>query len=144
MPGAKPLTQSAGATSERVGFSGNDEILQVFDTDPTTPISSWKTAWVSAKKAAGTECRFHDLWPQMIDFSVRFIRSREHYGFTAHRADSLQPGHRVVGGIDDRVVGPASTDNNSKCRSRIRSRALLQYLPTAALPRNVPDGSPAC
>jgi integrase len=47
--------------SERVGFSGNDEIPQVFATDPTTPISSWKTAWVSAKKAAGIECRFHDL-----------------------------------------------------------------------------------
>jgi len=47
--------------SEHVGFSGNDEIPQVFDTDPTTPISSWKTAWVSAKKRAGIECRFHDL-----------------------------------------------------------------------------------
>jgi integrase len=47
--------------SERVGFSGHDEIPQVFDTDPLTPTSSWKTAWVSARQAAGIHCRFHDL-----------------------------------------------------------------------------------
>jgi integrase len=47
--------------TERVGFSGNDEIPQVFDTDPTTPITSWKTAWETAKTAAGVTCRFHDL-----------------------------------------------------------------------------------
>jgi integrase len=47
--------------SERVGFSGDDEIPQVFDTDPTKAITSWKTAWGSAKESAGIECRFHDL-----------------------------------------------------------------------------------
>jgi len=47
--------------SERVGFSGNDEIPQVFDTDPTKPITSWKTAWLRAKETAGVTCRFHDL-----------------------------------------------------------------------------------
>jgi integrase len=47
--------------SERVGFSGNDEIPQVFDTDPSKPITSWKTAWITAKERAGIECRFHDL-----------------------------------------------------------------------------------
>ena len=47
--------------SERVGFSGNDEIPQVFDTDPSKPITSWKTAWLTAKQSAGVECRFHDL-----------------------------------------------------------------------------------
>jgi len=47
--------------SERVGFSGNDEIPQVFDTDPTKPITSWKTAWETAKTSAGVSCRFHDL-----------------------------------------------------------------------------------
>jgi len=47
--------------SERVGFSGNDEIPQVFDTDPTKPITSWKTAWNGARKASGVFCRFHDL-----------------------------------------------------------------------------------
>src|SRR6187401_2104020 len=29
--------------SEKVGISGNDEIPEVFDTDPTKPITSWKT-----------------------------------------------------------------------------------------------------
>ena len=33
----------------------------MFDTDPTKPITSWKTAWKRAKEAAGIECRFHDL-----------------------------------------------------------------------------------
>jgi integrase len=47
--------------SELVGFSGQEGMPQVFDTDPKTPMRSWKTAWVSAKKAAGVECRFHDL-----------------------------------------------------------------------------------
>jgi len=47
--------------SEKVGISGNDEIPEVFDTDPTKPITSWKTAWNSAKAAASIECRFHDL-----------------------------------------------------------------------------------
>ena len=47
--------------SEKVGICGNDEIPEVFDTDPTKAISSWKTAWKSAKTAAGITCRFHDL-----------------------------------------------------------------------------------
>jgi integrase len=47
--------------SERVGFSGNDEIPQIFDTDPTKPITSWKKAWTTARTAAGVQCRFHDL-----------------------------------------------------------------------------------
>ena len=47
--------------SEKVGISGNDEIPEVFDTDPTKPITSWKTAWKTAKSAAGVECRFHDI-----------------------------------------------------------------------------------
>jgi integrase len=47
--------------SERVGFSGHEEIPQVFDTDPTAPITSWKTAWNTAKTSAGVSCRFHDL-----------------------------------------------------------------------------------
>jgi integrase len=29
--------------------------------DPTTPIGSWKTAWILAKKKAGVTARFHDL-----------------------------------------------------------------------------------
>jgi integrase len=46
---------------EKVGIAGNDEIVEVFDTDPTKPITSWKSAWATAKTAAGVECRFHDL-----------------------------------------------------------------------------------
>jgi integrase len=33
----------------------------VFATDPTKAITSWKTAWTTAKTNAGIECRFHDL-----------------------------------------------------------------------------------
>jgi len=47
--------------SERVGFSGTDEMSQVYSTDPTTPIGSWKVAWTSARRVAGVQCRFHDL-----------------------------------------------------------------------------------
>jgi integrase len=47
--------------AERVGFSGNDEIPQVFDTNPRKAITSWKTAWMTAREEAGVQCRFHDL-----------------------------------------------------------------------------------
>ncbi len=33
----------------------------MFGTNAKKPITSWKTAWVSAKQDAGVECRFHDL-----------------------------------------------------------------------------------
>jgi integrase len=46
--------------AERVGFSGHDEIHQVFDTDPTKPIGSWKMAWTTARTAAAVNCRWHD------------------------------------------------------------------------------------
>lgn len=47
--------------SERVGFSGNDEIPQVFDTDPTKAITSWKVAWTTARRQADVQCRWHDF-----------------------------------------------------------------------------------
>jgi integrase len=47
--------------SERVGFSGDQEIPIVFDTDPTKSIGSWKVAWNTARKAAGVLCRWHDM-----------------------------------------------------------------------------------
>jgi integrase len=47
--------------SEKVGFSGNDEIPEVFDTDPAKAITSWKTAWKTAKEDSSVESRFHDL-----------------------------------------------------------------------------------
>ena len=47
--------------SEKVGLAGNDETPHTFETDPTVPISSWKTAWTTARESAGVQCRFHDL-----------------------------------------------------------------------------------
>jgi integrase len=47
--------------SEKVGFSGNDEIPQVFDTDPTKAITSWKVAWTTARTQADVQCRWHDF-----------------------------------------------------------------------------------
>ena len=47
--------------SEKVGIAGNDEIVSVFDTDPSKAITSWKVSWTTARTAAGISCRFHDL-----------------------------------------------------------------------------------
>jgi integrase len=50
--------------SERVGLDGQDGRAKgetiAYDTDPTKPIGSWKTAFKSAKKAAGVQMRLHD------------------------------------------------------------------------------------
>lgn len=40
---------------ERVGQGGG------YDTNPTQPIGSWKTAWARAKRVAQVKARFHDL-----------------------------------------------------------------------------------
>ena len=32
-----------------------------YSVDPTKPIGSWKVSWTAARKAAGVECRWHDL-----------------------------------------------------------------------------------
>lgn len=47
--------------SEKVGIAGHDEIVSVFDTDPSKPITSWKVSWTTARTAANVSCRFHDL-----------------------------------------------------------------------------------
>ena len=47
--------------SEKVGIAGNDEIVSVFDTDPSKAITSWKVSWTTARTVAGISCRFHDL-----------------------------------------------------------------------------------
>jgi integrase len=47
--------------SEKVGISGNEEISIAYDTEPKTPILSWKTSWTTARTAAAVSCRFHDL-----------------------------------------------------------------------------------
>ncbi|MEP6936336.1 MAG: tyrosine-type recombinase/integrase [Nitrospirota bacterium] len=47
--------------SERYGAGGDKFEPCVYDTDPTSPINSWKEAWESAKENAGVAVRFHDL-----------------------------------------------------------------------------------
>jgi integrase len=51
--------------SERYGFDGEAGHLQgaaaPYNTRPGVPMGSWKTAWQTAKRAAGVTCRWHDL-----------------------------------------------------------------------------------
>ena len=47
--------------SEKVGVASDDRIPTVFDTNPETPIGSWKVAWTTARQKAAVACRFHDL-----------------------------------------------------------------------------------
>ena len=47
--------------SERYGAGGDAFQPCTYATDPTKPITSWKTGWVGAKKKAGVTIRFHDL-----------------------------------------------------------------------------------
>jgi integrase len=63
--------------SERSGASGHrfEKMVPVaYNTDPTTPILSIKTAWQEAKKRSGVVCRMHDLrhtaCSRMIDAGV--------------------------------------------------------------------------
>jgi integrase len=35
--------------------------LGPYGTEPDKPVGSWNTAWRTAKKTAGVECRWHDL-----------------------------------------------------------------------------------
>jgi len=50
--------------SERYGLKGQDGRKDgkavPYAIDPTKPISSFKTAWTAARKAAGVQCRWHD------------------------------------------------------------------------------------
>ncbi len=50
--------EAYGLRGKKSTFGGTVEPYRVF---PDQPIGSWKTAWTSAKKAAGVECRWHDL-----------------------------------------------------------------------------------
>ena len=51
--------------SERYGLKGEDGYKDgkavPYDIKPTVPIGSWKVAWTAARKAAGVECRWHDM-----------------------------------------------------------------------------------
>jgi integrase len=50
--------EAYGLKGKKFTFGGTVEPYKVF---PDQPIGSWRTAWKSAKKAAGVECRWHDL-----------------------------------------------------------------------------------
>lgn len=62
-PDAKPdhavfPREAYGLMGKKGTFGGTVAPYEVF---PDQPIGSWKSAWESAKKAAGVECRWHDL-----------------------------------------------------------------------------------
>ena len=46
--------------SEAYGFAGDQRKPHSETVDPTVPLGDVKTAWQSAKRAAGIKCRFHD------------------------------------------------------------------------------------
>jgi integrase len=50
--------QAFGLKGEKNRFGG---VVVAFRTFPDQPVSTFKTAWETAKKAAGVECRWHDL-----------------------------------------------------------------------------------
>jgi integrase len=50
--------ESYGLIGQKGTFGGTVAPYEVF---PGEPIGSWKSAWQRAKKAAGVECRWHDL-----------------------------------------------------------------------------------
>jgi integrase len=51
--------------SELYGLFGEEGYVNgqahPYSVDPTKPMGSWKTAWNTARKTAGVNCRFHDL-----------------------------------------------------------------------------------
>ncbi len=51
--------------SERYGLMGQEGTfggeVRPYEVIPTVALKSWQTAWSTAKKAAGIECRWHDL-----------------------------------------------------------------------------------
>lgn len=109
--------------SERIGFSGDEEIPQVFDTDPTKAISSWKTAWISAKEKAGVECRFHDLRhtavTRLLEAGQPFAVVAEIMGWSAattvrmakrygHIGDSVR--RRAMAALDEVNTPPADDE----------------------------------
>lgn len=62
-PNAKP--EDYIFPTEKLVYKGKGTVerkaMTAYGTDPDTPLGSWKRAWTSAKKAAGVECRIHDL-----------------------------------------------------------------------------------
>ena len=112
--------------SERVGFSGNDEIPQVFDTDPTKAITSWKVAWTTARRRQTCQCRLHDfrhtcitrLLERGVPLSVvaslmgwspatttRMAKRYAHFGDATHR--------QAMESLDPVPVSPSATSSRS-------------------------------
>jgi integrase len=58
-PGHAVFPREAYALKGEKGTFGG--IVVPYEVFPDQPIGSWKTAWKTAKKAAGVECRWHDL-----------------------------------------------------------------------------------
>jgi len=51
--------------SQKLVFKGTGAVergqMTGYAVDKTKPLASWKTAWRTAKRQAGVECRMHDL-----------------------------------------------------------------------------------
>jgi integrase len=71
--------------SEQYGHGGI-----VYDTNPATPITSWKEAWEAAKDRAGVRCRWHDLrhtgCTRLLDAGVSHPIVAEIMGWSASTA----------------------------------------------------------
>ena len=62
-PDAKPedfIFPSQKLVFKRTGAVERGQMIG-YAVDRSKPLASWKTAWQTAKKAAGVECRMHDL-----------------------------------------------------------------------------------
>jgi integrase len=51
--------------SERYGLHGSPGTLggevRAYSYDPETPIAGWKSSWTTCRRAAGVQCRWHDM-----------------------------------------------------------------------------------
>jgi integrase len=63
VPGS--LARSHSLPAKGLGLRGKKGtfggVVVPYEVFPDQPIGSWKTAWKGAKKAAGVQCRWHDL-----------------------------------------------------------------------------------
>jgi integrase len=124
--------------SERVGFSGDKEIPQVFDTDPTKPISSWKTAWTTARNAADVTCRFHDLRHTAC---TRLLERGQPFAVVA-TIMGWSPGTSVrmakrYGHIGQSIQRAAMATLDAKPKRSKQSRREAAKAPMAAEPRTI-------
>jgi integrase len=60
-----PLPEHYVFCSERYGLDGEEGYkngaVVIWDRNPEQPMGSWKVAWGACRKAAGLQCRLHDL-----------------------------------------------------------------------------------